>query len=29
MSNEVVFGYGLKYDDTFNNIHLGVIGKTQ
>ncbi|QDO93652.1 DUF4260 family protein [Formosa sediminum] len=23
-----VFGYGLKYKDSFNHTHLGVIGKT-
>jgi hypothetical protein len=24
-----IFGYGLKYEDSFHNTHLGIIGKTQ
>src|SRR5690554_5722559 len=28
-SMDRIFGYGLKYPDTFNNTHLGWIGKSQ
>ncbi len=26
-SMDRIFGYGLKYNDSFNNTHLGIIGK--
>ena len=28
-SMDRIMGYGLKYTDSFNNTHLGIIGKTQ
>jgi hypothetical protein len=28
-SMDRVFGYGLKYPDSFNNTHLGPIGKAR